>query len=146
MTSIREHGDSDLAKPPDLDRSMVVDQATRQAFARDGHVAVRGLLAEEEAAAYQAVVSDARRRGGPIGMWRRSPDVARFVQASLFGQVAADLIGADGMRLYHDMAFWKGPARARPAGTRTATTCRCRATASSRCGCPWHPCRTGPAG
>jgi hypothetical protein len=95
--------------PPDLDRSMVIGQAMRQAFARDGHVLVRGLLTPAEAAAYRVVASEARRRGGPVGMWRWSPAMARFVQASLFGQVAADLMDADGMRLYHDMAFWKRP-------------------------------------
>jgi Phytanoyl-CoA dioxygenase (PhyH) len=104
---IREDGD--LAGLPDLDRSMVIDQATRQAFARDGHVLVPGLLTPEEAATYGAAVREAHGRGGPVGMWRRSATVARFVCARLFGQVAADLMGADGMRLYHDTAFWKQP-------------------------------------
>ena len=104
---IREDGD--VAALPDLDRSMVIDQAAREAFARDGHVLVRGLLTPAEAAVYGAAVREAQRRGGPVGMWRWSPAVARFVRASLFGQVAADLMGADGVRLYHDIAFWKQP-------------------------------------
>ena len=50
-------------------------------------------------------------------VWRMDETAKRFVLARRFAKIAADLMGVDGVRLYHDQALYK------PAGGR---------------GTPWH--------
>ena len=42
-------------------------------------------------------------------MWREDEALKRFTLARRFGKVAADLMGVDGVRLYHDQALFKEP-------------------------------------
>jgi ectoine hydroxylase-related dioxygenase (phytanoyl-CoA dioxygenase family) len=91
------------------ERSASVSEAIRRDFSRDGHVLVRGLLTPIEALAYCTVVDEARRRHGPAGLWRFSGQVASFVGSRKFCRVVADLLAADGIRLYHDLALWDRP-------------------------------------
>ncbi|MGY1701536.1 phytanoyl-CoA dioxygenase family protein [Geodermatophilus sp. SYSU D00766] len=113
------------AQLPDLRNPHPVDDDTAAAFARDGHVLVRGLASPEEVAPYREVVSEATRRHAtetrPLeerdtygraflqvpNLWRQDAGVARFVTAARFAGVAARLLGADGVRLYHDQALYK---------------------------------------
>lgn len=44
-----------------------------------------------------------------INLWRMDPVVAEFVAAKRFAQIAADLLGVKGVRLYHDQALFKEP-------------------------------------
>ncbi|MGY1695520.1 phytanoyl-CoA dioxygenase family protein [Geodermatophilus sp. SYSU D00814] len=113
------------AQLPDLRSPHPVDDDTAAAFARDGHVLVRGLASPEEVAPYREVVSEATRRHAtetrPLeerdtygraflqvpNLWRQDAGVARFVTAARFAGVAARLLGADAVRLYHDQALYK---------------------------------------
>jgi ectoine hydroxylase-related dioxygenase (phytanoyl-CoA dioxygenase family) len=40
-------------------------------------------------------------------LWRRHETVKKFVFAKRFAKIAADLLGVDGVRLYHDQALFK---------------------------------------
>ena len=101
------------------------DQAA--AFRRDGHVILRGVCTAEEVRAYRGHIGDAVRRLNeehrPLeerdtygkaflqvwNIWLRDPAVARFVLARRFAKLAADLLGVEGVRLYHDQALFKEP-------------------------------------
>ena len=98
-----------------------------EAFRRDGHVAVRGLADPDEVAAYRPVIEDAamayNRETRPLeergtygraflqitNLWQRDEGVARFVHSPRFARAAAELLGVDGVRLYHDQALFKEP-------------------------------------
>lgn len=112
---------------PPLDAPFALSEATVESFSRDGHAVVRGLATPDEASAYRPLIEraalDTAWDKRPLGerdtygkaflqsfnLWRLDPDIARFVLAQRFARVAAALLGADGVRLYHDQALCKEP-------------------------------------
>ena len=115
-----------LTLPP-LDDPVELDRSIVDGYQRDGHAVVRGLASPEEAAAYRPIIEQAaldtafdkrpleeRDTYGKaflqsFNLWRVDPGIARFVLAKRFARVAADLMGVDGVRLYHDQALCKEP-------------------------------------
>ena len=105
--------------------SIPVDQI--RDYRETGHTLVRGLASAGEVAAYRKAISDltfCSAEGRPplaerdtygkafiqvTNLWRNSEDVARFVLARRFAQVAAELMGVPSVRLYHDQALFKEP-------------------------------------
>jgi ectoine hydroxylase-related dioxygenase (phytanoyl-CoA dioxygenase family) len=97
------------------------------AYRTSGHVRLAQVATREEAAAYRAPVAAAVERltteTRPLAerdsygmaflqvmnLWRHDDDVARFVKASRFADVAARLLGVTRVRLYHDQALFKEP-------------------------------------
>lgn len=112
---------------PALDDRRPVDAATVSGFTRDGHTVVRGLAAPDEVAAFRPSVREATLRASqdvaPLeerttygkaflqvpNLWRLDPTVARFVLAHRFAATAAQLLGVDKVRVYHDQALFKEP-------------------------------------
>jgi hypothetical protein len=110
-----------------LDDAPTIDPTARDELAAKGHTVVRGLGPRAELDAIRPVVEDiARRRArrvGPLGerdtygqaflqvanLWEHDDAVRRFVFAPRFARAAADLLGVDGVRLYHDQALVKEP-------------------------------------
>ena len=108
-----------------MDDPHPLDEATLAAFRRDGHVTVRGLASAEEIAAIRpavlSVVSRVAASGDRQGRlddygslftqvtnaWRVDETVRRFVFSRRFARVAAELLGVEGVRLYHDQALVK---------------------------------------
>ena len=106
---------------------MTIDAETIEAFGRDGHVLVRGLLPAEEAATYRPVIEavaldtawdkrpiDERDTYGKaflqsFNLWRLDPTIERFVRDERFARTAAALLGVESVRLYHDQALCKEP-------------------------------------
>jgi ectoine hydroxylase-related dioxygenase (phytanoyl-CoA dioxygenase family) len=102
-------------------------EADVAAFRRDGHVTLRGLASAGEVArvrpAILAVVDRVASQGDTQGRlddygalftqvtnaWRLDQTVRAFVFARRFARVAAELMGVDGVRLYHDQALVKEP-------------------------------------
>ncbi len=96
-------------------------------FQVNGHVLLRGLARPDEAAAFRSVVSSAvarcNRERRPLAerdtygkaflqvmnLWREDGDVRRFVFSSRFARVAAELLGVERVRIYHDQALVKEP-------------------------------------
>lgn len=94
-------------------------------FQRDGFALLRSVCSPEEAAAYRKVISDATYRYNTetrpmedrdtygkaflqiMNLWTRDEEVRRYVLARRFAKIAADLMGVDGVRLYHDQALYK---------------------------------------
>jgi ectoine hydroxylase-related dioxygenase (phytanoyl-CoA dioxygenase family) len=44
-----------------------------------------------------------------MNLWEQSPLVGRFVMGQRLGQLAAELLEVDGVRLYHDQSLYKEP-------------------------------------
>jgi len=112
---------------PDLDnRYEIRDEQVRE-FERNGHLQTLDLLNEQEAAAYQRVISSAVDRFNDekrslderdtygkaflqiMNLWRVDEGVKKFVLAKRFARVAATLLGVENVRLYHDQALFKEP-------------------------------------
>jgi ectoine hydroxylase-related dioxygenase (phytanoyl-CoA dioxygenase family) len=121
-TTSRELGDT-----PSLDEAHALPPRCIDEFAEKGHTVVRGLASAEEVAAFRPVIEQAAmtysRERRPLeerdtygkaflqvpNLWQRDEEVRAFVFARRFAQVAAELLGVDGVRLYHDQALFKEP-------------------------------------
>jgi len=98
-----------------------------QSFRRDGHILLRGVAPKEEIEllrpaiiqAMEPVVRGKDRQGRlddysslftqVTNVWRMSEVVRRFIFAQRFARIAAELMGVDGVRLYHDQVLFKPP-------------------------------------
>ena len=96
-------------------------------FRRDGHILLRGVASAAEIAAYRPMILAARDKFGPeatpmaqrdtygkaflkgMNLWPKDDAVKQFVCARRFARIAADLLGVDGVRVYHDQALLKEP-------------------------------------
>jgi ectoine hydroxylase-related dioxygenase (phytanoyl-CoA dioxygenase family) len=112
---------------PNLDLAYAVAPDAASDFAAKGHALLRGLASAEEVAAYRPHLEAAAARGTferrPIAerdtysaaflqsfnLWRADAAARRFVFARRFARAAAELLGSDGVRIYHDQALFKEP-------------------------------------
>jgi ectoine hydroxylase-related dioxygenase (phytanoyl-CoA dioxygenase family) len=112
---------------PDLSREYALPAERIARYQRDGHVLLRGVAAPAEVAAYRSAIVEAATRYNTetrplsardtygkaflqiMNLWEKDDQVRRFVLARRFGKLAADLMGVDGVRLYHDQALFKEP-------------------------------------
>lgn len=112
---------------PTLSDERVVDARSCAEFRENGHAVVRGLLTADELAVYVPAIEQAALRHAwerrPLAerdtygkaflqvpnLWEHDPLVREFVMARRFASVAAQLLGVDGVRLYHDQALFKEP-------------------------------------
>ena len=104
-----------------------VDPGQVEAFDRDGHVLLPAVASAQEVAAFREAVRAAvlrlSKERRPLrdrdtygraflqvfNLWRQDQAVERFVLADRFAGVAARLLGAERVRLYHDQALFKEP-------------------------------------
>jgi ectoine hydroxylase-related dioxygenase (phytanoyl-CoA dioxygenase family) len=112
---------------PDISVSYPLTQEDITSYQRDGHVLLRGVLSLEEVRAYEPYIAAAvhnfttemrplaeRDTYGKaflqiMNLWVRDEFVRRYVLAQRFANIAADLMGVKGVRLYHDQALFKEP-------------------------------------
>jgi ectoine hydroxylase-related dioxygenase (phytanoyl-CoA dioxygenase family) len=112
---------------PSLDDHRLLPHGLADNFRRDGHTVVRGLASPEEVADFRehilAACDRLRYETRPLaerdtygraflqywGLAAGDEVVRRFVMARRFARVAAELLGVDGVRLYHDQALLKEP-------------------------------------
>jgi hypothetical protein len=59
-----------------------------------------------------------------MNLWDVDEDVKKFTLAKRFAKIAADLLGVEKVRIYHDQALYKEPAVVLHPGTRTSITGR----------------------
>jgi ectoine hydroxylase-related dioxygenase (phytanoyl-CoA dioxygenase family) len=115
---------SDLP-PLDNDYPLSAEQVTQ--YRRDGHILLRGVASPSEAAAYDPVISRAVQEFNTesralaerdtygkaflqvMNLWVNDEAVRRYTMARRFAKIAADLMGVDGVRIYHDQALYKEP-------------------------------------
>jgi ectoine hydroxylase-related dioxygenase (phytanoyl-CoA dioxygenase family) len=112
---------------PDLETEYDVPLEEIERFGRDGHAVLRGLATADEVDTYRPLLHEAAlqfsRETRPLeerdtygkaflqvpNLWRKDEAARRFVFARRFAKAAADLMGVDGIRLYHDQALFKEP-------------------------------------
>src|ERR1041384_2082915 len=112
---------------PNLDDNYPLTQDQILSYRRDGHVLLRGVASPEDIAYYRPLLGKAvdhfKTEARPleerdtygkaflqiINLWRRDKFIEKFVLAKRFGKIAADLMGVEGVRLYHDQALYKEP-------------------------------------
>ena len=110
---------------PDLSSDYALSSVQIADYRKNGHALVRGLAAPDEIALYRAALLDAVARNNKetrpleerdtygkaflqvMNLWRTDESVRRFVLARRFAKVAAELMGVEGVRLYHDQALFK---------------------------------------
>jgi len=98
-----------------------------ETFRKDGHTLMKGVLAPDEVAAYRDVLVSAAEQYNTekrkmedrdtygkaflqiMNLWRSDEAVKKFVMAKRFAKIAADLLGVDNVRIYHDQALFKEP-------------------------------------
>jgi ectoine hydroxylase-related dioxygenase (phytanoyl-CoA dioxygenase family) len=124
--SIHSENESVSGLPP-LDSEYPVLPEQIASFRENGHVLLRGVASLQEIEAYKPLIGTTTGRynqeNRPLeqrdtyakaflqvtNLWRRDTGVARFVLARRFAKIAADLMGVDAVRLYHDQALYKEP-------------------------------------
>jgi ectoine hydroxylase-related dioxygenase (phytanoyl-CoA dioxygenase family) len=96
-------------------------------FRLNGHLLLRGVATTEEINFFQPIISQAGQKYSNevrklserdtygkaflqiTNLWQREKLVKKFVFAHKFAQIAADLLGVENVRLYHDQALFKEP-------------------------------------
>jgi ectoine hydroxylase-related dioxygenase (phytanoyl-CoA dioxygenase family) len=112
---------------PLLDDRYEIAAGAVASYQEHGHVLLRGVASSEEVAAFRPVISSAvtrfNRESRPLAerdtygkaflqvlnLWEQDSDVRRFALAARFAGVAAELLGVEGVRIYHDQALVKEP-------------------------------------
>ncbi|HTY39087.1 MAG TPA: phytanoyl-CoA dioxygenase family protein [Bacteroidota bacterium] len=116
-----------MSLSPDLSSSYLITSAHADQYKRDGHILLTGVASQSEIGEFRPhfleVVDEVTKEGDSQGrisdygkmfrqvtnVWRKDEAARRFVFARRFAQIAADLMGVDGVRLYHDQALIKEP-------------------------------------
>lgn len=116
-----------MADMPDLSSPYPLTPEQIAACGRDGHILLRGLAGAAEVAAARREISAALELYEPetrplaerdtysraflqrMNLWELHEGARAFTFARRFAQVAAQLLGASGVRLYHDQALFKEP-------------------------------------
>lgn len=112
---------------PILDNFQEINHQQIQEFRNNGHTLVKGLLNPEEVNIYREYIVKAAEKSNTekrkmeerdtygkaflqiMNLWRSDESVKQFVLAKRFAKVAADLLGVDNVRIYHDQALFKEP-------------------------------------
>jgi ectoine hydroxylase-related dioxygenase (phytanoyl-CoA dioxygenase family) len=110
---------------PSLDEPYEVTAEHRAAFERDGFVRLPGVLSADEVAAYRIAIDEAVTTVPPLrpgdaddytyakdfeqhmNLWRHSEGAAAFGFSPRLGRIAAELLGCEAVRMYHDQAVFK---------------------------------------
>jgi ectoine hydroxylase-related dioxygenase (phytanoyl-CoA dioxygenase family) len=116
---------------PPLDPTVDARADAVAEFQETGRAIVRGLCSPDEVAAYRPLIQAAAQQRNPeppplevrdtygkaflqsANLWRLDAGVKAFVWSPRFAKVAAELLGVDGVRLYHDQALFKEPSGGR---------------------------------
>lgn len=113
---------------PPLESSYALAQDQVEQFRANGHIYLQAVANPEEVAFYRQAISEAADRHGQtdaaplekrdvygqaflkhMNLWTKDPATQAFVLGKRFARIAAELMGADGVRIYHDQALFKEP-------------------------------------
>lgn len=116
-----------VAHLPALDNLKKLPQELIREFHEKGHTLVKNVLSKEEIDAYRPVLVGAADRYNTekrkleerdtygkaflqiMNLWQVDEGAKRFVTAKRLAKMAADLMGVENVRLYHDQALFKEP-------------------------------------
>lgn len=112
---------------PSLAESYLVTDTQIESFRQNGHVLLRSVAKHEEIEAFRPVINNAaytyntekrkledRDTYGKAflqitNLWEVDTDVRKFTLAKRFAGIAAQLLGVEKVRIYHDQALYKEP-------------------------------------
>lgn len=112
---------------PSLHNTISLSDTQIAGFSENGHTLVKGILNPEEAGIYRQVISDAAYKYNTetrkledrdtygraflqiMNLWEFDEPVKQFTLAKRFAKIAADLLGVQHVRIYHDQALYKEP-------------------------------------
>lgn len=127
MKPVQDEPDRAADALPALDSPYTLTDEQIAAYQRDGFALLRTVASPDEVAAYRTLITkrmadfaqgykplDQRDTYGKAfiqlsNIWEQSASVAKFTQARRFARIAAELMGVEGVRLYHDQALYKEP-------------------------------------
>ncbi len=111
----------------ELDNPYSVTDRQISSFQQNGHVMLPHVCSPEEIEVYRPILNAATARYNTetremkdrdtygkaflqiMNLWVRDEAVRNYSLAKRFGKIAADLMGVDAVRLYHDQALYKEP-------------------------------------
>lgn len=112
---------------PKLDNEYPLSKEQVEWYQRKGHIILREVASCKEINTFEPVIKDLvktlNHQNQPLekrdtygkafiqisNIWRQNEAVRRFVLAKRFAKIAADLMGVNGVRIYHDQALFKEP-------------------------------------
>jgi len=118
---------STINQLPALNANYKLTNEQIEKFRLQGHVMLREVVNAEELAAYRVEINEAADKFNTetrpleerdtygkaflqIGnLWEKHEGVREFTLAERFAKIAAELLGVEGVRIYHDQALFKEP-------------------------------------
>nr|WP_294874329.1 phytanoyl-CoA dioxygenase family protein [uncultured Pedobacter sp.] len=112
---------------PKLDQYREITYAQAAAFRQNGHVLIPNVLDAEEVLIYRDVIKEAAAKFNTekrdlaerdtygkaflqiMNLWEVDEQAKKFTLAKRMGKIAADLLGVENVRIYHDQALFKEP-------------------------------------
>lgn len=112
---------------PDLTGYLPVSESEIADFRKNGHVLIPCVLTKPEVSYYRDVINDAALKYNTekrkledrdtygkaflqiTNLWEADENVKNYTLAKRFGKIAADLLGVENVRIYHDQALYKEP-------------------------------------
>ncbi|WP_336786207.1 phytanoyl-CoA dioxygenase family protein [Paenibacillus sp. MMO-177] len=110
-----------------LDSEYALTAEQIASYQEDGHIYLKNVATQEEIAEYEPIITEWVQKlnyhDKPVSerdtygkafiqvgnLWEKSEACSLFSLAKRFGQIAAELMGVDGVRMYHDQALFKEP-------------------------------------
>ncbi|MDD9265894.1 phytanoyl-CoA dioxygenase family protein [Paenibacillus sp. GCM10023248] len=121
------HETTPIDSLPALEDSYALTEQQLESYKQKGHIRLKQVADTAEINAYEPIITgmvkalnyhdkplEQRDTYGKAfiqisNLWEKSEAVRRFVLAKRFAKIAADLMGVDGVRIYHDQALYKEP-------------------------------------
>lgn len=118
---------ANVSQLPGLNDFKAVSDENINEFLEKGHTLVKNILSPEEMVVYRPVIVNATNRYNTekrkmedrdtygkaflqiMNLWRSDDEVKKFVLSKRLAKIAADLMGVDNVRIYHDQALFKEP-------------------------------------
>lgn len=112
---------------PELTKSYELTERQIKDYQENGHIFLKSVASQDEMIQYEQVITDVvmelNYHDKPVterdtygkafiqigNLWQKSEACRRFVLAKRFAKIAAELMGVDAVRLYHDQALFKEP-------------------------------------
>lgn len=105
---------------PLLEETIDISPEQIEAFHREGNTLIKGVLRPEEVNTYREAINDAAYKYNTekrtmqerdtygkaflqiMNLWELDENVKKFTLAKRFAKIAADLLGVENVRIYHD--------------------------------------------
>lgn len=112
---------------PSLNKYIPIQPSQIEEFRTKGHTLIKSVLQQDEVFECRRVINEAAYKYNTekrkleerdtygkaflqiMNLWESDTDMKQFTLAKRFAKIAADLLGVDNVRIYHDQALYKEP-------------------------------------